>query len=219
MTTATTKGPWFAPSVKKAGAGAGATTGALPKVALIGCAFLAIALTVLIVELITLLAVFATPAFELTAEMNFMMRNLNHHGALPSAPASSASSAPAPAAGAAGAAYDSETGEAFLQWCLGAPCLRGQNCTDVVLKLGEGVDEATGAPVIPFPPGFCSTVTMMNDQLCFCDDEVAAMASPDAPAPAPAFPEEGKELLDNIGFVSMLCPGFGTENVGSKGAC
>ncbi|QDZ18985.1 hypothetical protein HOP50_02g14930 [Chloropicon primus] len=168
-------------------------------------------ITVLLAEIIVILALAAGPALSLTAEMNGLVRNMN--GFLAGSSQAGFATQAAPSANQTSSSPSNATvvGEgaedALLEWCEGAACLSGQNCTEVLTHLAEGVDPATGAPIIPLPQPFCNSVKVMNENLCFCGDAHAD------------FPEEARVLLDNLGFVSMLCSGFGQENIGQSGRC
>jgi len=186
-------------------------------------ACLVVALTLLLVELFIMLAVAGGPMLSSINEMNTMLRNLNqgaseidfNFGITVNQPGSSASASTSPSGGGHGGeasppTFDEASGDAFFAWCEAAPCLAGRNCTSLILGLRDGVDPTTGAPAIPFADTFCDSVKVMNDQLCFCEATLTADGN---------FPDDGQVILDNMGFVAMLCPGFGQENVAERGQC
>ena len=80
-----------------------------------------------------------------------------------------------------------------------------------MLGLAEGVDPTNGAPIIPLPPNFCKSASVMNDNLCLCD----AMLKDQT---ASSFPSQGQAMLDNMSFVAMLC-GFQQANYANEGQC
>ena len=92
----------------------------------------------------------------------------------------------------------------FLEWCKNSTCVAGQDCELLLGGLGAGVTD-DGNPIVPFPEPFCESVQTMNDNSCFCGNEMLER-----------FPG-ASILLDNIEMVSMMCQ-F-TENTGVKGSC
>ena len=167
-------------------------------------ACLVVALTLLIVELFVMLAVASRPLLSSINEIELMLRNVNFVLA-----PMSGSGGEAPASPDDPPTFDEASGEAFFAWCEAAPCLAGRNCTQLVLGLRDGVDPQTGAPAIPFADTFCDSLSVMNEQLCFCADSLSDGS----------FPEDGQAILDNMGFIAMFCPGFGQENVADRGQC
>jgi len=86
---------------------------------------------------------------------------------------------------------------------------------DLVMGLAEGVDPATNAPIVPLSASFCEAVDTLNANLCLCDASLEAASAGGAP-----FPEEGQSLVDNLGFVAMMCPDFDAEaSAKDKGLC
>ena len=213
-----------------ASAAASSSPSRLPVVMVVGCGCLVLALTLLLLEMFVLMAVGSGPALTSINEMNAMLRNLNQgasnidfnfgitvnqppprsHSTTGLSQAVDKAGTGTMSASAAVPTVDTEAaGDAFFEWCSTSPCLEGQNCTVVLDNLAKGVDETTGAPVIPFPDAFCQSVSLMNENLCFCDASLVGAN----------FPAEGKELLDNMGMVAMLCSDIGEENVGEHGKC
>ena len=83
------------------------------------------------------------------------------------------------------------------------------------MGLAEGVDPATNAPIVPLSASFCEAVDTLNANLCLCDASLEAASAGGAP-----FPEEGQSLVDNLGFVAMMCPDFDAEaSAKDKGLC
>jgi len=56
-----------------------------------------------------------------------------------------------------------------MKWCLKGNCTQGLDCEKLISGLYSGLKD-DGVPNIPFPDEFCSSVTAMNDNLCFCND-------------------------------------------------
>ena len=192
-----------------------------PGLAYAACALFVVLISVMLVEVIVLLALAAGPALTLTSEMGTMVRHMNQGASevdfnfgvtvnqLGGGGGVSAYAKPAPDVISSGNGTASGGEDPFLVWCEGAACTEGQNCTELSAKMAEGVDAQMGAPIIPFPTTFCEGVKVLNDNLCFCRPALEESG----------FPGEGQALLDNMGFVAMLCPGFGEENVGESGEC
>ena len=189
------------------------------------CACLILALTLLIVEMIVLLAV---QGFPLANQTNVLLRSLNQGSSnldfnfgitVNQAPSNSATVATNPSASAIHTGLDEDAGSAWFEWCASAPCMRGQNCTEIVLGLAEGVDPSTNAPIIPFPPRFCESASIMNENLCFCTTTTTTSEGEAGQSGAVAFPPEGQAMIDNMNFVVMLCGFDQPENVGENGQC
>jgi len=83
-----------------------------------------------------------------------------------------------------------------MKWCLNANCTQGQDCKKLISGLYTGLKD-DGVPNIPLPDEFCSSVTTMNDNLCFCNDLDTMKADVDNPS--------FTMMIDDLPLIHILC--------------
>jgi len=171
--------------------------------------------TLVLMEILLLVAVLAGPAVQISHQLLVLLENVNGlhlgtGGLLDGAALAITVNEYTPASLPAASATDSTNGtDAFIAWCEDNASLQAFNCTDLDAGLNDGVDAATGVPNLPFSADFCATAQTLNDALVFCAASLEARP----------FPPSGQGLLDNLEFVRLLCEDFGPLNDGDRGNC